>query len=127
MRATLRDEEENGLTLGSMEALLLDMEVSIWSHFPNQEAAEVAAGVGDNEFAEMMENSSSDEEIDERSLEGYAKIKRKMRSKLLWFSLQEREAWRHQVKTSKTASQLGYCAAVLEQRLTIVQRTMPKG
>ena len=53
-------------------------------------------------------------------------MKRKMRQKLLWFSNAERDAWRDLVEQSKTVSQLGYCAAVLEQRLTIVQRTMKK-
>ncbi|WZN65686.1 WAC domain-containing protein [Chloropicon roscoffensis] len=130
MRAALKDE--GGVSSTSMERLLLDMEHSIWLYFPNAEEAERAAMAGnpaaESELrpAELMENSSSDEEIDERSLEGFARMKRKMRQKLLWFSNAERDAWRDLVEQSKTVSQLGYCAAVLEQRLTIVQRTMKK-
>jgi len=124
MKAALKDEE--GLSIQSIETLLLDMEDAIWNNFPNAEDDFVASGKINGDFAEMMDNSSSDEEIDERSLEGYAKMKRKMRNKLLWFSNQEREAWKQLVTDSKTVSQVGYCAAVLEQRFTIVQRTMSK-
>ena len=128
MKASLADE--GALTLKALELLLVDMEESIWTAFPNAEdfAPNGASAPAKQErgYAEMMENSSSDEEIDERSLEGFAKMKRRMRSKLLWFSNQERAAWVALVESSKTVSQVGYCAAVLEQRLTIVQRTMKK-
>merc|ERR1712087_720673 len=82
MKASLADEGE--LTLKALELLLLDMEESIWTAFPNAEDfapnGEAASAKQERGYAEMMENSSSDEEIDERSLEGYAKMKRRMRS-----------------------------------------------
>mmetsp|Transcript_8720 Transcript_8720/g.21608 ORF Transcript_8720/g.21608 Transcript_8720/m.21608 type:complete len:687 (+) Transcript_8720:23-2083(+) len=141
------DEEEEGSSpLEATKTHLLSLEHAIWSTFPNPEeiandpsstmgagASASASGFGGmgTTFAasalprmelEQMENSSSDEEVDERSLEGYARMRRKMRQKLVWFSNGERDSWQEMVRTAKTVSSLAYCASTLSQRLVIVQR-----
>ncbi len=146
------EEEEGSTPLEHTKSHLLSLEHAIWCSFPNPEeippsvapgpgADSNGDGDGDGDVAmadasavafpaaplqrmelEQMENSSSDEEVDERSLEGYARMRRKMRQKLVWFSLQERDSWREMVRTAETVSALAYCASTLSQRLVIVLR-----
>jgi len=68
---------------------------------------------------EHMEASSSDEEVDPRRLELYARRWREERARMLWWSAREHKAWREGVEDSASIQSLSYHAAVLDDRFVV--------